>query len=95
MRQDERDGLRLLGLDEFGQLRGIGLLQAVEADQGVLQRDVQPVQQFLGRVATECLDEQPFRRIRLRRALAGLRDGQAMEIVQYRVGDLRVDLPQA
>ncbi len=49
MRQDQRDGLRMLVVDEFGELLRIGLLQRVETGQLGAQRLHQPVHQLAAR----------------------------------------------
>ena len=47
MRQNQRDGLRMLAVDEFGELLRIGFLQRVETQRLVGERLHQPVQHSL------------------------------------------------
>ena len=47
MRKNQRDGLRMLVVNELGELLRIGFLQRVEAGRFVAQRLHQPVQHFL------------------------------------------------
>ena len=57
VREDQRDGLRMLVVDELGELLRIGFLQRVEAGQLRAQRLHQPVHQFSGVLRAEGVHE--------------------------------------
>ncbi len=61
MREDQRDGLRVLVVDELGELLRIGFLQRVEIGQFRAQRLHQPVHQFSRVLRPERAHEHLFR----------------------------------
>ncbi len=57
MRKDQRNGLRVLAVDEFGELGRIGFTQCVEAERFVAHRLHQAIQHFFGLLRSECIDQ--------------------------------------
>ena len=83
MREDQRDGLRVLVVDELGELLRIGLLDGVEGGGVGAQRLGEAVEQALGVLRLEGLHEQLAREIdaAARHVVAGV--GDVVEFVQH------------
>ena len=89
VRQHQRDGLRMLVVDELGELLRIGLLNGVEGSGLGAQRLGQAVQQPLGRVRTERPHQQFAREVdaAARHVVAGR--GDVVELVRGRSRPVR------
>ena len=94
MRKNQRDGLRLLGLDELGKLDRIGFLKIVETRQCALKRNIQIIQKLFGRFRAKGFDQQFLGKFRSPPRQKCLGQRQTIKIFHNGIGDFGIDFSE-